>query len=418
MKRLAIGLVMVLVFGVISAQEIIHDRTYQDNIKTAIIYVEDNEISFPSIDLQGNRKLNFTFDDLDADIKSYTYTITHCNSDWTISNLFQTDYIDGYYDERVNEYQSSFNTLINYTHYTITIPNEYLKPKLSGNYIIQIFDSNSPGKPIITKRFLITEYHANVDANVKSLSQPGYFFNDQELEIKLDFSGSDLYNPSQNTKLVVLKNHNWNEQILVTKPDKISDQEITYNNYQFLKFKGGNEYYSFNTKHIRTAIGSIMNIDFIDNMYHFQLYPNTDRTFKDYIYEPDINGKFKIDVDNASDPATEADYVYVYFTLLMDVPVQNGDIYIFGALTNYGFSNESKMVYNFEQKTYECRMLLKQGFYNYQYVLMENNKPDYTYLEGNHAQTENTYTILVYYYDYRGNYDRLIGVKEISSVVK
>lgn len=402
----------------IRAQDIFQDKINQENLKTANAFIGGDELSFPVIDLSGSKKLVVTFDDLDADIKSYTYKIIHCNSDWGKSNLFETDYIDGYYDERVNEYQSSFNSLVNYTHYTITIPNEYLKPTLSGNYILQIFDLNTSDKPLITKRFLVSEYKVTTEATIKSLSQPGYFFNDQELEVKLDFSGSDIYDPSQNTKLVILKNHNWNEKVVITKPDKIYNQEITYNNYQLLKFKGGNEFYSFNTKHIRTAIGSILNIDFIDNRYHFQLQPNTDRTFKDYIFEPDINGKFKIDADNVSDPATEADYVYVYFTLQMEIPVQNGDVYVFGGLTNYEFSNENKMAYNFEQKAYECRLFLKQGYYNYQYVLVENANPDYTFLEGNHAQTENNYTILVYYFDYRGNYERLIGVEEISSVAK
>lgn len=414
MKNTLTSFILILLYQPIFAQEIFQDRIYQENIRNVIAYADGDELSFPVIDVNGRKKLIFTFDDLDADIKSYTYKITHCNSDWGKSNLFETDYIDGYYDERVNEYQSSFNSLVNYTHYTITIPNEYLKPKLSGNYVLQVFDLNTSDKPLITKRFLVSEYKVTTEATVRSLSQPGYFFNDQELEIKLDFSGSDIYDPSQNVKLVILKNYNWKEKIVATKPDKIYNQEITYNNYQLLKFKGGNEFYSFTTKHIQTAIGNIMNIDFIDNMYHFQLQPNTDRTFKDYIYEPDINGRFKIDADNVTDPATEADYVYVYFALQMEIPAQ-GEVFVYGGLTNYGFSNENKMVYNFEQKVYECRLLLKQGYYNYQYVLVENGKPDYTFLEGNHAQTENNYTVLVYYFDYRGNYERLIGVEEFNS---
>lgn len=390
----------------------------QENIKTDIIYVDGNDLSLPVLDLKGTKKLIFTFDDLERDMKSYTYTIKHCNSDWTPSDLFQTDYIEGYFDERVNDYQSSFNTLINYTHYTISLPNEYLKPKLSGNYLLEVFDSNNPEKPVISKRFFVADYKVGVEARVTSLSQPGFFFSDQELEIKLDFTSSNLTNTVQNTKIIVLKNHNWNDKIIITKPDFISNQEITYNNYSILKFKGGNEFYSFNTKHINNTIGNILSVEFIDNMYHFQLVPNTDRTFKNYIYESDINGKFRIDADNVNDPATEADYVYVYFTLQMEAPVQQGDIFVFGALTNYEFGKENKMSYNFERKAYECRLQLKQGFYNYQYVLVENNKPDYTFLEGSHSQTENLYTILVYYHDYRGNYERLIGVNEINSMVQ
>jgi hypothetical protein len=73
------------------------------------------------------------------------------------------------------------------------------------------------------------------------------------------------------------------------------------------------------------------------------------------------------------------------------------------------------MKYNFEQKAYECRIQLKQGYYNYQYVTIEKGKLDFTYIEGNHAITENSYTILVYYHDFRGGYDRLIGHNVIST---
>ncbi|OFX19892.1 MAG: hypothetical protein A2041_09725, partial [Bacteroidetes bacterium GWA2_31_9b] len=284
-----------------------------------------------------------------------------------------------------------------------------------GNYILKVFDNSNPTQTIITKRFCVVEQKVPIDAKVRIMVQSGYFYNDQELEALLDFSGTELYNPSQNTKLVLLKNYNWNETVVISKPDMIRENELSYTNYNLLKFKGGNEFHHLNIKGIEYNVDNIVNIDFIDNMYHFLLAPNTDRTFDKYIFEPDINGRFKIDVNQRTDPATEADYSYVYFTLKMDIPLQTGDIFVWGALTNYEFSNENKMTYNFEEKAYECRLLLKQGYYDYQYVLIDNNKIDYTYIEGNHTQTDNDYTILVYYKDIRGNYDRLIGVSEISS---
>lgn len=404
--------------NLVFAQGIIQDKIYKKNIKTAILHKAGDEISFPVIELKSSNKLILSFDDLDADIKSYSYTISYCNSDWTVSDLHQSEYIDGYFENQMDEYQSSFNTTVNYTHYTLTFPNENIKPKLSGNYILKIFENNDTSQKVITKRFTVVEQMVLIESSVRNTGQSGYFYNDQELEIKLDFSGTELYNPGSNTKLVILKNYNWEENIVVLKPDMIRESEIIYDNYNILKFNGGNEFYYFNTKSIEYHVENIQSIDFIDNMYHFLLAPNTDRTFKDYIYEPEINGRFKIDISGRTDPTTEADYAYVYFTLKMDVPLQTGDIFVWGALTNYEFSNESKMVYSFEEKAYECRLFLKQGYYNYQYVLVDKGKPDYTYIEGNHAQTENDYIILVYYHDFRGNCDRLIGVNEINSVIK
>lgn len=124
-----------------------------------------------------------------------------------------------------------------------------------------------------------------------------------------------------------------------------------------------------------------MNISFVDNRYHFQIAENKDRTFDDYLYKPDINGQFRIDVNPGQFPETEADYVYVYFTLRVKAPMQQADIHVWGGLSNYNFTEENKMRYNYEQMVYEGRLFLKQGYYNYQYVLVENGKPDYTYIE-------------------------------------
>lgn len=418
MKKIVIVFCLILLHNLVIAQDIIPDRIYSKNIKTAIIHKSGDEISFSVIELKNSNTLLFSFDDLDADVKPYAYSIIHCNSDWTESGLNQMDYIDGFLENQIDEYQSSYNTTVNYTHYTLTIPNNNIKLKLSGNYILKVFDNSNPTQTIITKRFCVVEQKVSIDAKVRIMVQSGYFYNDQELEALLDFSGTELYNPSQNTKLVLLKNYNWNETVVISKPDMIRENELSYTNYNLLKFKGGNEFHHFNIKSIEYNVDNIVNIDFIDNMYHFLLAPNTDRTFDKYIFEPDINGRFKIDVNQRTDPATEADYSYVYFTLKMDIPLQTGDIFVWGALTNYEFSNESKMIYNFEEKAYECRLLLKQGYYDYQYVLIDNNKIDYTYIEGNHTQTDNEYTILVYYKDISKGYDRLVGVNQINSIIK
>ncbi|MGM0408900.1 MAG: DUF5103 domain-containing protein, partial [Bacteroidota bacterium] len=375
-----------------------------------------NRLSFPVLDLRSSKKLIMTFDDLDAEIKDYGYTIIHCNADWTPSDLDPSEYIDGYYEDQIDQYQSSFNTTVDYTNYTLTIPNDYMRPVLSGNYIIQVFEQSNSEKIIFTKRFMLVDSQTEIAVDVKNMAQSSYFYNDQQLEINVNYIGSEFYDISQNIRLTVLKNLNWKQQLVLERPDVIRDNEFIFNDFSRLKFKGGNEFHHFNTKNIHYAGENIQNISFVDQMYHFQLAEDRDRTFDDYEYKQDINGQFKVDVTQSNYPHTEADYAYVYFTLKMNAPVQNGDIFVWGALSNYDFTDENKMQYNFEQKAYECRLLLKQGYFNYRYVLVEDHKFDYTYIDGSHVQTENVYTILVYYHDFSGNYDRLIGVNHVQSV--
>ncbi|HKL07368.1 MAG TPA: DUF5103 domain-containing protein [Bacteroidales bacterium] len=410
-------LFFILIFTIQSAaQDNFEDKTYKENIRTVLMFVEGDELSFPVLDLQSDKKMVLLFDDLDADIKDYYYTIIHCNADWNPSDLDPSEYIDGYFEDQIDQYQSSFNTTVDYTHYTLTLPNDYLKPVLSGNYIIKVYDSANPEEIVFTKRFMLVESQTQIETQIKNMAQSSYFYNDQQLEIKVEYIGSDFYDIDQNIQLSILKNFNWEQSLVLDRADVIRNNEFIYHDFSRLKFKGGNEFHHFNTKNIHYAGENIKNISFANQRYHFQLTEDKDKTFDDYEYKQDINGQFKIDVTQSNYPPTEADYAYVYFALRMDAPVQKGDIYVWGALSNYNFTHENKMQYNFEHKAYECRLFLKQGYYNYRYVLVEDNNPDFTYIDGNHVQTENSYTVLVYYHDFRGNYDRLIGVQHVKTV--
>jgi len=418
MKKCLVFIIALIFSATIFAQESLQDKIFSKDIKTVLMYLQDDELSFPVWDLGSAKVLNLTFDELGTDSKDYYYTIIHCNSDWTRSNLDKSEYIDGYFEEQITDYQSSFNTTVDYIHYRLQIPNDYMQPMISGNYVLQVFESSNPDEIVLQKRFMVVERKTDNKAQVRNMNQGAYFYNDQEMEIVVDYFGNEFYDIAQNIMVEVLKNRNWLQSIKLDRPDLIKDNEFTYNNFSKLKFKGGNEFHHFNTKNIHYTAENIRKISFVDNKYHFLLTEDKDRTFDDYKYIPDINGLFKVDVTQSEYPETEADYSYVYFTLKMDAPMQQGDIYVWGALTNYEFTSNNKLRYNYEQKAYEGRLQLKQGYYNYQYVLMEKGKADFNYIEGNHSITQNLYTILVYYHDFSGGYDRLIGHTEISTQQK
>ncbi|MCG8411564.1 MAG: DUF5103 domain-containing protein [Bacteroidales bacterium] len=400
------------------AQEKLENKIFDPKIKTVLMYLENDELSMPILELGGSQYLTLGFDNFDLDIKDYYYTIKHCNSDWTLSDLDPSDYIDGYFEGQISEYQSSFNTNVNYVHYKLKFPNEDMRPKVSGNYVIYVYEDYDSKEAIFYKRFMVVENKSIIEAKVRNMNQAALYSTDQQIEIEVNYPGSEFYDISQNLKVQILKNHNWVNYLELTRPDIIRDNKFTYNDFSRIKFQGINEFHHFNTKNIHFYSENIVNISFVDNMYHFQLSEDKIRTYDTYTYRHDINGHYKIDVTKGEFPETEADYVYVYFTLKMATPIKDdNELYVWGGLSNFEFTNHNKMRYNFEQKAYECRLFLKQGYYDYQYVLSKEGKKDFAYIEGNHARTENTYTILSYYHDYSYGYDRLIGIKEISSKI-
>jgi len=174
---------------------------------------------------------------------------------------------------------------------------------------------------------------------------------------------------------------------------------------------GGNEYRYFDIKSIRYQTEYVQKIDFAAPNYNVYLYPSENREFKPYFYWQDFNGKYYIAIQEGQKPDIDADYVYVYFTLPSKQMISGGKMYISGNLNNWAFNKNNLMTYNSEKGEYECTMLLKQGWYNYEFVFMRDGTFDgtATIFEGSHYETENDYLVLIYYRNPRDRYDRAIG---------
>jgi hypothetical protein len=152
--------------------------------------------------------------------------------------------------------------------------------------------------------------------------------------------------------------------------------------------------------------------------YNFYLVPSDNREFKPYFYWQDFNGKYYIANQEGRDPETDADYVYVYFTLPSAYKVEGGEMYVSGGLSNWSFSNENLMTYSRAKGQYECTMLLKQGWYNYEYIFLKDGEKYSTAskFEGSHYETENDYMAVVYYRNPRGRYDMVLGTGAINTL--
>lgn len=394
----------------------LEQQTFKENIKTLQVYKLGDVLSEPIIKLNSGETITVSFDDLDAYQKNYSYTLIHCSADWQKSDLYDYEYLQNYTYEDINEYAASFNTTTDFYHYTITIPNQNMTPTLSGNYILRVYEDNDPKNVVLQARFMILEPKLITSVTLPPLSAYSNLSGVQEFEFSVENNGYYIRDMQEDLQIRILKNMDWNTVLKNPVPDYIGSNKLKFNNYAELKFKGGNEYRFFNTNSIRFNAENIKKIDFFLNKYHFRLVNDQDRSFEEYKSYQDINGKFKIDRERSTDPELESDYVYVYFSLDMDAPLNDGDIYIYGDCTQRKFDERYLMKYNLETRAYEKRLLLKQGYYNYKYVLKNRNKTyDLYFTSGNHAVTENDFIILLYHRDMQSGYDRLVGVKKFKS---
>lgn len=396
-------------------ERVFPDAVHVPHIRTVLLFPEGSEVSPPLLTLSQEYTLRLQFDDLHGDRKNYKYRIIHCNADWTESMLMYSDYATGFEENFINDLDYSFNTTVPYTHYELRLPNEDVRFTKSGNYILQVF-LDDPDQPIFHKRFMVLEELVNIEAQLK----PSTILDDRNTHHEIDFtiehSQHPIDNPYEGLHVVIQQNHRWDNAITDLKPLFIRNQELEYNYEGVNSFEAGNEFRYFDQKSVRFISDRVASFAY-DSLHHVFLRPENHRAFKNYSTEYDANGRFAIRVQEGFEPELEADYVMTHFYLNYDRELIQGDVYVFGALTNWQCLPEAKMTYNFEKKRYEGSLLLKQGFYNYQYAVWAGpgNLIDYTYLEGSHFQTENAYTVWVYNRNLSEQYDRLVGMKQLNS---
>lgn len=387
-------------------------HVYNENIKTVQLYKEGWNLSYPILKLNSNDKLVLHFDLLDDLSETFYYTFIHCDKEWNKSDIIPNDYLNGYSENTIEDCVASFNTTVKYYHYKLSFPNDKVSFTLTGNYILVIYPQDKPEEPALTQRFIITEDAVKIDVTVHRPQMLKENNTSQQVDFTVNYTGLKINDPSRNVYATILQNGRWDNAKKNLKPDIYGNNELKYNSLSNRNvFQGGNEYRFFDIKSIRHQTEYVKKIDYVIPNYNVYLYPSDDREFKPYFYWKDFNGKYYIAIQEGQRPDTDADYVYVYFTLPSKQIISGGKIYVSGGLNNWSFDKNNLMTYNQERGEYECTMLLKQGWYNYEYVYLKDGGSDGTasLFEGSHYETENDYLIVMYYRNPLDRYDRVIG---------
>ena len=355
------------------------------------------------------------FDALNGNEDDYYYKIQHCDFDWTPSILAKTEYLDGFDNQRIRDYENSYSTLQIYSHYRLTVPNQFTRRlKKSGNYLISIYDSYDA--LVFSRKFMIYEDRADVGINLKRSRDIQFIEEKQRVEIIIAPRNMQLNNPMQTVKTLIVQNNNLNTAISDLKPQYTVGSQLIYRYDTEASFWGGNEYLYFENKDVRAAATGVQRID-LQDVYHNYLFTNIQRSNQPYTYNPDINGNYLITNVNGGDVSIESDYVWVHFSLQPNPDFDTSkSIFVYGNYNNYVINESNKMRFDANRGIYKVSLLLKQGFYNYKYVTLENDAVNEGIISGNYYQTENNYKVLVYYRELGARYDRIIGLGEASSV--
>ncbi|SDZ19849.1 protein of unknown function [Flavobacterium aquidurense] len=413
-KFLFQSLLLLFIFTSAKAQEVQTEVTPPYNIKT-VSFVQNGSNVVPIFELGSLFELQF--DDLFGNEANYYFDVIHCDYNWIPTDIPKTDYVRGFDNQRITDYSNSFNTLQSFSHYRLSFPNQFTTQlRISGNYMLRIL--NEDREVVFSRKFILFEDHSTVGALVKRSRNLSNIDYKQNLEFTVLSNDIVFQTPLQNVKVLLIQNGDFNTTIKNIAPQYTIGNQMVYKYDKETQFWAGNEFLYFENKDIRAASNNVAKVGSANDIYSSFLYTNGARANQIYTLYEDVNGNFVVKNINASNNEIEADYAWVYFSLSAPAFQLNKDIYIVGMFNNYSLSPEYKMDYNEKKGIYEKAVMIKQGFTNFEYrVADKKGVIDYeNAIDGNFYQTENEYTILVYYKHSSDRYERVIGKGNANSI--
>ena len=361
----------------------------------------------------GSSVLEISFDDLQHNFVRYEYNIVHCNADWTESDLIPTEYMTGFNGQPIEDYEVSMNTMMEYNHYTFTIPNEQVQLTLSGNYRIDIINDDDDDQIVAQVFFSLLEPRVGISINVSGNTDIDTWESHQQVDLTVNYQGYRLQTPSEDLYVVVTQNRRWDNRAEDIRPTYLRAGELIYTHNPKLIFEGGNEYRRFEILDEYVPTMHVYSMSYNAPYYHATLFDDKVRT--SYLFDKDQNGRYWIRNGNNVNNDTESDYFYTHFKLVTPA-LPGGDLYLNGDLTGGLFKEENKMTYNIIDHCYEIVKPLKQGSYNYQYLFVYDGETEGHSIpsEGSFHQTENEYWVYIYHRPFGERYDKLVGFQRYT----
>ena len=382
-------------------------QIFDQNVRTLTLTVNDDPTLPPYLPFGGRQHLVIEWDEMSHNYKRYVYHIDHCDWDWQPTDgIFESDFLEGLNDQLIEDYEKSFNTTQIYTHYRLRIPDKQLRLRLSGNYRVRIYEEDADRDedlPVLEARFCIFENAAGIVAQLSSNTDIDFNRSHQQMTLSVGFGTLQVYDPQRELKVIVMQNRRWDSRIENLVPNVRRANGIDYTHNRQLIFPGGSEYHRFEILDVHRTATGVERIEWFEPYYHATLF--AEKPVHAYSYIEDQNGVYVLRSSDDYDDATTAEYIVVHF-FLQSPRLQGGDVYVSGRWTGQTFNPDCKMEYDDINQEYHAAILLKQGYYSYEFVQQDGLTAR---TMGSFYETENEYQVLVYYRGQGARYDRLVA---------
>lgn len=395
------------------------DLDYKESVRTVQLYADGNQTKDPLIPLdQPLLRLTLSFDILGSDGHVLNYTFIHCTNDWFPTDVQRNNYAIGYDYGRIDDFDFSRNTLVDYVHYQLRFPESDMMPVVSGNYLLIVYGDDLDDL-YFTRRFMVLDERATIGASIpRYCDDLGLSDTHQQLNVNVGMSSIMGGNIQQYSNLTIRQNGRWDNASIGLKPSFVYPDNISYEHEPMTVFEACNQYRRVNFSNFYFQSENIARIYQTDDYYVVDYAICESRARKPYITYDDIHGEKYIYIANEGrETETEADYAWVNLFLRWPYPLDDEDVYVMGAANNWQFDDRNLMHYDYELHGYLCQLLLKQGYYNFLFVTADRNTGlvSTELTEGNHWDTDNLYKVYFYYYNPNKGCDELIGYTTVNS---
>lgn len=402
---------LVLVSGGLLFSQVIEDKVYSEHIQSVRLFPlglqQDSQLDAPVVAMSDSRPLVLLFDDIAYDPEQYTVKLIHCDVDWQPSSLKDNDFSAAFNQYNVEEYSYSVDTRIPYIHYSFAIP----RVTKSGNYVVKVYRNRNEEDAVLTRRFMVYEELFTVGASIVPPTQTEDRRALQQINVAVNYSKVDLMDPTTQVKVIIRQNQRWDNAKLLAKPTFLNQnaKSIRYEPFDGSStFRAGNEFRFVDLRFIRATGVNVAEVKVEETVIFASAVAEKPRPGGVYSQYLDLNGQYMVHTNDrpGGNPEIESEYMYTTFYLEAD---PGRDIRMLGALTGWGNSPEAKMNYDPKSGHYSTSLLLKQGWYDYQYAFPTEEGYESEQLEGSFFETENEYEVLVYYRALGSRYDQLVG---------
>ena len=381
-----------------------------DDIKSLQAIVNGDWQSPAVMTMGGQDVLDVSFDRMSHAYHPMSYHIDHCEADWTISEeIFQSDWLEGFNDQPIEDYAASMNTTVPYMHYSMQIPNELTRLTMSGNYLLTITD-NETDEEVVKVRFMVVEPRVSVSMAATTNTDIDVNQQHQQVSMAINYGSINVTNPEEQIYTVVTQNQQWSEGVKNPRPNLRNINGLEWTHNRQLIFPANNEYRKFEILDVSHTTMGLERITWDGAAYN--AYPFTDEPRRNYLTDEDADGAFLIRNSDNIEVSTTCDYVRVCYQLKSD-PLP-GDVVVSGQWTTATNPSAYLMTYDYDSHCYRATIWQKQGYYNYQYRLRQpDGSTKIAPTEGCFYQASNRYQAYVYYKGTGERTWKLVGYRQL-----